>query len=112
MQGTYIIGKLKGYSETEWSSKGKSGKNYRVGIVVRTYKDQFGEDQESVQLVDISAESATRIAVACESLKGKTVQIPVVFKARVGGRDGAWLSCFMPKDGEIKALKPVAAQAA
>lgn len=104
MQGIYVVGKLQGYSEQDWAKGGKSGKNYRVGVVTHSYTDQFGGERESIQVIDILPERAADVRLACESHKGKVVQVPAVFRARQGGRDGAFLSCFMPKEGELKPL--------
>lgn len=101
--GTFVVGVLLGYDEEEWKSKttGNTGVNRRLGIVTGERETGFGQTTQNVQIVDIMEEVAPLIKARAEELKGKRVMIRTVFRARKGGRDGAWLSAFMPKDADI-----------
>jgi len=105
--GTYIVGTVKGYSEQPWENKqsGKSGMNRRLGIATNTYEDEWGEKHQDIQNIDVQQDSVAHIAAQAEKLKGKKVMIAVVWRAKTGGRNGAWLSCFLPKDADLIALK-------
>lgn len=105
--GQYVIGQVLGYKEEPWKneSSGRSGMNRQLAVVTNEYVDQWQEKKKTVQIVDVPQDIATSVAVEAEKLKGKTVMVRVVFRANKGGRDGAWLSCFMPKDSVIQTLK-------
>ncbi len=101
-KGVYIVGTLKGYSESEWGEEnGKHGVNRRIGVTIREYQNDWGETEEVVQTIDVSEEKSRVVKEQVERMKGKLIQVAVVFKARVGGRNGAWLACFMPKESII-----------
>ncbi|MES9961692.1 MAG: DNA-binding protein [Sedimenticola sp.] len=104
MNGFYLQGEMKGYIEKPWAND-PTKFNRQVGIVTRVYDDQWGQKQENVQSVDIPYELADQVKQIANDLIGKTVVLPVVPSARKGGRDGAWLSVFMPKDGTIREVK-------
>ncbi len=104
--GIYVKGRIKGYQETPWTGAQSSGVNRQLGLVAREYQDRWGDTQESVITVDIPQERVDEVRAIAEKHQLKDVLIEVVFAARKGGRDGAWLACFMPKEGEIKVVGP------
>ncbi len=104
--GMYVKGRIKGYQESPWTGPQSSGVNRQLGLVVREYQDRWGDTQESVITVDIHQDRVDEVRTIAEKNRGKDVLIEVVFAARKGGRDGAWLACFMPKEGEIRLAIP------
>jgi hypothetical protein len=103
--GHYIIGTFFGYFESEWeSANGHKGTNRTVALVTNTYKDQFGRDQEDITSVEVSQDHANYYKSHLEEYKGKQVMLPVVPRAKVGGKNGAWLQFFQPKESEISTL--------
>ncbi|MEJ1339151.1 MAG: hypothetical protein RPT95_13600 [Candidatus Sedimenticola sp. (ex Thyasira tokunagai)] len=102
MQGTYLFGIFKGYTESDWASGGKSGVNRRFGIQTGKFEGQWGDTQEQIQSVDVYDDTvAAALANRAPELVGKSVRVRVVFKAKKGGKEGAWLSCFLPRDSDI-----------
>lgn len=101
MRGEFIIGTMLGYSETPWVND-PTKFNRKVGIVTSEYLDQFGQSQTQTVTVDISFEEAAKVAQVAEKLKGKEVIVPCISLAKAGGKNGAWLSRFMPKGSEIR----------
>lgn len=101
--GTYIIGEFVGYIEKPWPTDATK-LNRRIRLVTGRYLDDFGQEQLQTQEVDIQLEDVGTIKHLEADLKGKQVVIPAVFRARKGGRDGAFLSCFMPKGATISFL--------
>lgn len=111
MRGEYIIGTMLGYSETPWTND-PTKFNRKIGIMTRQYEDQFGQVQSETVTVDVSYENAASIAQLAEKLKGKEVIVPCITMAKPGGKNGAWLSRFMPKDGAIQLFNAPAQRAA
>jgi hypothetical protein len=98
--GTYVVGVVKGFSSQPWT-KDPTKFNHRLGLVVGGYQDEWGVDHESIQTVDIQAADVERVKKFAADHLGRAVIVPAVYRARPGGRDGAWISCFMPKEAEI-----------
>lgn len=98
--GTLVIGTFKGYSERPWTND-PTKFNRRIGISTGSYTDEFGQQHENTVVIDIQMDDAQRIQSMANDLVGKSVYVPVVFKAKVGGRSGAWESLFMPKGAQI-----------
>lgn len=104
MQGKYIAGVLRGYQEKAWPSD-PNKMNRRVCVETGKYTDDFGVDHVTTELIDIQYDDVEKIKKQCDQMKGKKVIMPFIPVAKKGGRDGAWLSQFMPKGGDIKPLK-------
>lgn len=98
--GNYVVGVLKGFSSVPWKTD-PSKFNHRLGVCIGSYQDEWGQDHETIQTIDIQAADIERIKKFAADHSGRVVIVPAVFRARPGGRDGAWMSCFMPKDQEI-----------
>lgn len=102
--GYYIQGILKGYIEKPWSTNPERF-NRQIGIATATYDDQWGQKQENIVNVDVAADNSEAVRKIVNALVGKTVVLQVVPRARKGGRDGAWLSVFMPSTAVIREVK-------
>jgi len=98
--GVYVFGKMIGYSETPWNNDPNKF-NRKIRLQTGAYVDGFGEEIKDYTDVDISMDRAGELKAHAEHMKGKDVSVRVVFKAVKGGRNGAFLNCFMPKDAQI-----------
>ncbi len=103
MEGEYIAGTMLGYSETPWKNDANKF-NRTVGVMTGQYTDQYGQSHSNTISVDVQFDDAERIKAIAEKTKGSSVMIPVVHVAKAGGKNGAWLSRFIPKGAEIKVL--------
>ncbi len=103
LSGTYVVGHFLGYEEKAWANDATKY-NRRIGIKTSEYETSFGQVGSNVQLVDIQSQDVDYIKNSINDLDGKLVKVPVVFRARAGGRNGAFLSCFMPKDARISPI--------
>lgn len=99
LEGFYLAGTLEGFSMTPWTNNAEKF-NYRVGIS-RSYEDKWGNRTKDVVEVDVSLEAVQVIQKQCDMLKGKEVMVRVVPAAKTGGRNGAWLSVYIPKGESI-----------
>jgi hypothetical protein len=104
LEGQFICGKLLGYQETPWPTD-PTKLNRRIGVLTGTYKDSFGVEHVNSELIDIQYAESAIIQNQCASLVGKHVIVPVITVAKKGGKDGAWLSKFMPKGACITEQK-------
>ena len=94
--GVFVIGEFIGYEEKPWPSD-ETKFNRRIGVKTGVYDSGFGQMQDEVESIDVFDESAIKfIKDNEEKFKGKQVMVPVVHRAK-DGRNGAWMSCFMPK---------------
>jgi len=99
--GTYVTGIIKGFKSTPWKND-PTKFNHKLGLVVGSYQDEWGTDHEQLQAVDIQAADVERVRKLAADHQGTLAIVPAVFRARPGGRDGAWLSVFMPQQAEIQ----------
>ena len=104
INGVYVVGQLKGFTQTPWTNDPNKF-NYSIGVSTSSYVNEWGETNETIQRIDIQSDDVSRVMNFTNENKGSIVQIPVVYRARTGGRSGSWLSCFMPKNSELKLLK-------
>jgi hypothetical protein len=100
LEGQFIAGVMLGYQETPWPTDSTKF-NRRVGIKTGTYKDSFGQQHINTELIDVQYDDCEAVKAVCTLLAGKSVIVPVVAVARKGGKEGAWLSMFMPKGVKI-----------
>lgn len=98
--GIYIIGIIKGFKSTPWA-KDPSKYNHQLGLVTGTYTDEWDNVHENVVKIDIQAVDLERVRSQVQGKEGKTISVPVIGRARAGGKTGAWLSYFMPQNAEI-----------
>lgn len=101
-RGTFIFGRLVGYSESAWASNGKQGVNRRLGVISRSYQDEFGQQVEETTSIDISQAMVPYVKEQVEKFSGKEISVQVVFQAQKGGKEGAFLKAFMPKESLIQ----------
>lgn len=99
--GVYLVGEFLGYEEVPWSTDSTKF-NRRIGIKTGEYEAGFGRIESNVQTIDIQSSDVQYIKDSLSSLKLKKVLVPVVFRARAGGKNGAFLGCFMPKNAKIQ----------
>jgi len=97
--GLYLFGQVVGVSERPWSSDAFKF-NYEVGIG-RPYVNEWGEPDTDVTRVVVPADRWQEVKAAAEKFKGQMVSVRVIASARKGGRDGAFLSFFMPKQSDL-----------
>jgi hypothetical protein len=112
--GIFIIGVLKGYSESEWSNpqSGKSGINRRLGVITSDFTDQWGEVKENVETIEVPQDMAFSVRQQAEKLKGRPVQVSIAIYAHTGGKNGAWAKYVMRRNSEIIGLGAAAATSA
>lgn len=97
--GTYLVGRVVGIKERTYTDKTNQLRTaYSLGLAVGGYEDQWGQVSEQVQGVDLSTDVVGAVQKMLPDIRDKVVQVKVVFRARKGGRDGAFLTCFMPQD--------------
>ena len=101
--GVYIVGDLLGYEEVPWSNNPEKF-NRRIGLKTGEYEAGFGRSESNIQTVDIQQADVNYILGIVDKLKDKKVIVPVVYRARAGGKNGAFLGCFMPKDSKIQVI--------
>lgn len=99
--GTYLVGICQGYAETPWRND-PTKHNRQIGIA-RTYAGQFGEESV-IERVEVSMQDSVRFAGEAEKHKGKQVMLRVLVRAKVGGKNGAFLSLFAPSYSAILPL--------
>ena len=102
--GFYIVGIFSGTNTRPWKDRQGQERYTHSLVVSRPYEDQFGNPQTEVNQVEFSTEEQQRINAESGKWAGKKVMIPVVVRARPGGRNGAWSSYYMPKDSKITVL--------
>lgn len=85
-----------------WSND-KTKFNHKI-ILSNPFLDSNGFQQTEVMSIDIAHDDVHRVQQLSSELKGKQVILPCIFNARKGGKNGAWLSRFMPKGSIIQAL--------
>ena len=78
--------------------------NHRLHLVSQ-YNDNYGYVQTQHINIDVNAEDLTRVQEFCNINNGSQVIVQVNNTARKGGKSGAWLSQYMPKDAEIIVLQ-------
>jgi hypothetical protein len=109
-KGHYIVGIYLGYKEEPWT-KG-NGTNRKIGLQTNEYLDDFEQVVKTTTRVDVSPEHSNYYKSHHDELIGKLVMVPVLAKARAGGKEGAWLSLYQPKNTEISVLTPQGKKAA
>jgi len=97
--GLYLFGRVMGFSERPWHSD-PSKLNYELGIG-RDYQNEWGDASTDVTRVTVPADRVPEIKALAEKFKGKYVSVRVIVNARKGGRDGAFLSFFLPKTSDL-----------
>ena len=101
--GEYVVGVLQELKTEPWRND-PSKVNHKL-IVTNPYNDSYGNPQTEVKTIDVSGESLSYLNDFIAKNKGQRVMIPIRTQAKVGGRNGAWLSRYMPKETEIITLK-------
>jgi len=100
--GTFCVGIMHGFISQPWSNDPNKF-NHRV-LLTNPYLDGNGFQQTEVITIDISQDDVQRVQSLCNQLKDKQVIIYTRFDARKGGKNGAWLSRFMPRGSSIQLL--------
>lgn len=108
-EGVFVMGICIGVVSESWQRNGRSGVNWRLGIS-RTYSDKWGQEMTEVTQVDVAGDAVEKIQKQAQMLKGKPVLIRVVPLAKVGGRNGAFITLFAPSDSDL-ILQPLAVPA-
>jgi hypothetical protein len=102
--GTFVIGILSQLVTEPWASNGKSGTNYRLAIS-SPYEDRFGNPQTEVTTIDVASDEHARVWGECKELVGKRIAVPCRHTARQGGKTGAWVARFMPKNTSVTVVE-------
>jgi hypothetical protein len=109
--GVYIIGQVKGLKSTPWA-KDPNKFNHSLGLVTGIYKDEWDNQHENIIKVDIQEADLARVKNLVDGKAGKQVSVPVVGRARPGGKSGAWLSYFLPQGADLVFLGQASVKAA
>lgn len=99
-EGVYVMGVCVGVVSESWARNGKSGVNWRLGLS-RTYADKWGQETTEVIQVDIAADGVEKLQRQANMLKGKACMIRVFPIAKVGGRNGAFITLFAPAESDL-----------
>lgn len=100
--GFQAVGIMHGFVSEPWSNDNTKF-NHKI-ILANPFLDGNGFQQTEVMSIDIAHDDVQRVQKLANELKGKQVIIPCSCNARKGGKNGAWLSRFMPKNSIIQAL--------
>ena len=100
--GTYCVGIMNGFVSQPWTNDPNKF-NHRI-LLANPYLDNNGFQQTEVITIDVSADDVQRVQGLCNQLKDKQVIVLTRFDARKGGKNGAWLSRFMPRGANIQTL--------
>lgn len=100
--GFQAVGVMHSFVSEPWSSDNTKF-NHKI-ILSNPFLDTNGFQQTEVMTIDISHDDVKRVQQLATELKGKQVITPCICNARKGGKNGAWLSRFMPKGSIIQAL--------
>lgn len=107
--GNYVIGICRDFRVEPWAKD--PTKFNRVLIIARPYSDQYGNEQTDVTRIDINQEDVQSIQSQVAALREKPVVCPIVYSARTGGKNGAWLSARLPREAKLQLLDSVVKQA-
>lgn len=102
--GFQAIGIMNGFQSIPWKND-PSKFNHRL-LLANPYLDGNGFNQTEVISVDVSHEDVQRVQRLADELKGKQVILPCRCEAKKGGKNGAWLSKFLPKGSNIQVVAP------
>lgn len=100
--GFQAVGVMHGFMSEPWSTDNTKF-NHKI-VLSNPFLDGNGFQQTEVMNIDVAHDDVHRVQQLANSLKGKQVIIPCTCNARKGGKNGAWLSRFMPKGSPIQAL--------
>lgn len=100
--GFQAVGMMHGFVSEPWSTDNTKF-NHKV-ILSNPFLDGNGFQQTEVMSIDVAHDDVQRVQQLANELKGKQVILPCNCNARKGGKNGAWLSRFMPKGSAIQAL--------
>lgn len=110
IEGVYVMGTCVGYSETPWKND-DSRMNRTIGIS-RTFTDKWDQTVTDIVEVEVPADGAEKFKKQAAMLKGKAVMLRVIPMAKAGGRNGAFLKLFAPKESDLLPQAPQAPVAA
>lgn len=103
-QGTFVIGKLKGYLEEPWKTDPTKFNRY-IGVVVGTKNGGFNEGQEFIQKINVTMSEAERVVNECAALVGRDIIVEVGTASKTNTGDGrSWVEFFMLKTSKIEAF--------
>lgn len=105
INGHCVVGQLLGVKSKTRESGGNTYVNHDLGVLVGSYQDDYGVTHQDVLNVSINKDDLARVSAMVEKHKEKQVIFPVLVNARVGGKNGAWLSTYLPKDAAFLPLK-------
>lgn len=100
LEGLFIFGECKGFVSEPWEKNGRSGINNKIGIA-RHYETKWGESTSEVIQIDVPRDSVEKFRNQAQMLKGQYVYIRVAALPKAGGRNGAFLTYFAPKDADL-----------
>lgn len=87
--GYQITGQCKGYFEN--TSKDGRYTNRFLAIVISSYHDKYGEQQEFIEDIEVSPKIAGEVGQSIRDLAGKTVTLNVGIQHKQGEKNGkAW----------------------
>ncbi|MFT5298158.1 MAG: hypothetical protein ACI9YH_004205 [Colwellia sp.] len=101
--GFQAVGIMHGFQSDPWRND-PSKFNHRI-LLANPFLDGNGFQQTEVMSIDIAHDDVHRVQQLANELKGKRVILPCRCDAKKGGKNGAWLSRFLPKGSNIMALQ-------
>lgn len=103
LNGNYLIGVMQGFESKPWATD-PTKFNHKL-FIVNQFEDRFGNIQSNYDALNINPEDVQRVQQIANSMNGKQVIVPVIYQAKKGGKDGAWLDSRLPKGGLIAELQ-------
>lgn len=100
--GFHAVGIFHEFKSSPWAND-PTKFNHRI-LLANPFQDANGFNQTDVVFIDVSNQDVERIRGLESNFKGKQVIIPCRFEAKKGGKNGAWLSKFLPKGAQIQPL--------
>ncbi len=100
LEGIFVAGKIVGFVSEPWARNGKSGVNHRIGLQ-RSYTDRWGIEVSDVQQIDVAMDAVDRVRIDAEKFRGQHVVVRVSVMAKIGGKNGAFSTYFMPKESLV-----------
>ncbi len=105
--GSYIVGTLSGTDTNDWTDRDGQVRQNHYLILAATYQDRFGNPQTEVNRVEFAHTRLAEINKSIGEMAGEKVLVPVRVEARKGGRNGAFITYFLPTSSYPEVLEDV-----
>lgn len=101
--GLYVVGVVQGFVSEPWRND-KTKFNHRL-VIRRDYQDRYGNPAQDYENIDVMNDDVQRIQAFAAENKDKRVMCPVNKQARQGGKNGAWMSTYLPSGLPIQVIQ-------